>query len=91
MITRRRLGSIGFGLLFCLWIFTAVVGLTLFLFDLHGVISPEGVKLSDDADPFGPPRSRTYYVVRVVRDIVLVVWPLPFVIGDRRRQIKADC
>jgi hypothetical protein len=81
--SRKRISGPMFGVLFCVWILTAVVGIGISIGNGTVLIDPEGVQMSNDPAPFGPPPRRTSAAFWFALGVAMVVWPLPFCRGER--------
>lgn len=79
---KRRMSGLLFGVQFCVWVLTAVVGIGISLGTSQVLISPESVQLSNDDDPFGTPPKRSSAALWLALGMGMVLWPLPFCLGS---------
>ncbi len=80
----KRIGDRTFGVLFCAWVFSAVLGMALMFGTCPVILDPQSVQLSAN-NPSGPPPSRSRATAGFLLGFVMVVWPLPFCRTDRSR------
>jgi hypothetical protein len=82
----KRISDRTFGVLFCAWVFSAVMGMALMFGTCPAVIDPESVQLSAN-DPSRPPPSRSRALAGFMLGFAMVAWPLPFCRDDRSRSV----